>query len=153
MKLCIAVILIFFSFVIAYIRSSEIKRNKNDSKIIFKLSEKIKNNFSAEMLPVFKLSEDFFAAETGETATFSSTDDLIKFINTKYSALPFIKMFTDYLSALPYLPMDELASCFDKLIKIAEKGVNDCEDKYTKEGKNAFILYPGIVTVLILILI
>ena len=105
------------------------------------------------MLPIYKLSEDLLVEGAEEKHVFSSTDDMIIYINDRFKSVPFIKEYSDILSRLPTLAMDELPSCTEKLIKIAEQGLQNCNDKYIKEGKNAYILYPGIVTVLILLLI
>lgn len=153
MKLLISLILVILSLFIAFLKSTELKKNLNDSKILLELSEKIKSNFCSEMLPLYRLSEDFFNKYHEKNLSFSSLDELKRYIGNEFSALPYVSEYVEILSKIPALSSNELSEYCSRLNIIAEKGYKDSCESYKKNGKNAYILFPGIISIFILILL
>ena len=153
MKLAVSFLLVFLSIILAFLKTSDLRYNVKNSLLLLKLSEKIKNNIGGEMRSLLTLSEDFFNENSPSALALTSTDDLINYLNTEFSALPYISEYVSELSKIPVLSSDELYGCSKKLIDIAEKGQAETELRYKKDIKNAYILFPGIISVFILILI
>ncbi len=153
MKLILSFILIFLSFLIALLKTSELKRDVKNAELLLRLSEKIKNNISGEMRSLLTLSKDFFNENSPFSVSFSSPDELISYVNVQFSALPYISEYAGELGKIPTLSADELHGCSKKLIEIAEKGHKDIVMQYKKDSKNAYILFPGIISIFILILL
>lgn len=153
MKLAVSFLLVFLSIILAFLKTSDLRYNVKNSLLLLKLSEKIKNNIGGEMRSLLALSEDFFNENSPSALALTSTDDLINYLNSEFSALPYISEYVSELSKIPVLSSDELYGCSKKLIDIAEKGQAETELHYKKDSKNAYILFPGIISVFILILI
>ncbi len=153
MKLLLSFILVFLSLLLAFIKTSELKRDVKNSELLLRLSEKIKNNISGEMRSLITLSKDFFNENSPATVSFSSPDELFNYVNCEFSALPYISEYIDVLDKIPALSVDELHGCSKKLIEIAENGYKDTVVRYKNDSKNAYILFPGIILIFILILL
>ncbi len=153
MKLIISFILIFLSFLLAFLKASELKRDVKNAEMLLKLSEKIKNNVSGEMCSLLALSGEFFNESSPVALSFSSSDELIDYVCVRFSALPYIFEYVSELGKIPTLSADELYGCSKKLIEISEKGYKDTSLRYKSDSKNAYILFPGIISIFILILL
>ncbi len=154
MKIFFSLILIFLSFLLSALKVSELKRNRENAKLLYKLSERLKSNLSGEMNSAHKLCEDFFNQERqGSPLLFSSFDDLVLYINEEFSALPYISEYLNLLSAFPVLSSDELSDYGEKLVKTAETGYRDHVDKYKKDSRCIYVAFPGIMAVFLLILL
>ena len=153
MKFFIALILIFLSFIVAYIRASDLKRDKERSELLLKLSERLKSNLNAEMHPSYKLCENLLNENSSYNVSFTSSEDMISFIKENFSMLPFINNYTEILALFPTLSSDELFKQCERLSVLAEKGYTESLERLKKDGKNAFVVFPGIITVFILVLL
>ncbi len=153
MKLAVSFLLVLLSILLAYLKTSELRHNVKNSLLLVKLSEKIKNNIGGEMRSLLSLSEEFFNESSPFALAFTSTDILMNYLNTEFSALPYISEYVNELSKIPVLSSDELYGCSKKLIEIAEKGCDEISLRYKNDSKNAYILFPGIISVFILILL
>ena len=153
MKILLSLFLIIFSLIMAHLKASELKNNIEISTLLCRLSNKLKSNFSGEMLPAHAVAENIFNEQGDKNIYFSSVDQLVSYMNEKYSSLPFLKDYTEVLSRLPYLSSDELIDNIEKLNAISEKALVNAKECYNKDGKNAYILFPGIISVFVLILV
>jgi len=153
MKLTLSFLLIFLSLLLAFFKTSELRRDVKNSRLLLKLSEKIKNNITGEMRSLLSISEEILNESASNTISFTSTDAIISYISTEFSHLPYISEYVSELSKIPILSSDELYGCSKKLIEIAEKGQAETEQRYKSDSKNAYILFPGIISIFILILV
>lgn len=153
MKLSIALIIIFLSLILAYMRSRELKKDKETEMILLELAKRIKSSLRTDMLPIYALFGQVINENSDQNRIFSTNEEVNEYIKHELSSAPLTSEYLKILARLPYLPSDELNVYIENLIKVAEKGVKECEDIYLKEGKIAFLLYPGVAAVLILVLI
>lgn len=154
MKIFLSLILIFLSFLLSFLKVSELKRNRDNAKLLYRLSERLKSNLSGEMNSAHKLCEDFFNQERKESPIFfSSFDELVLYINEEFSALPYISEYLNLLSAFPVLSSDELSDYGERLVKTAENGYRDYVCKYKKDSRSVYVAFPGIMAAFLLILL
>lgn len=153
MKAFISLTLILLSFLLSFLKVAELKTDKDKAELLFKLSEKLKENLHGEMHSVFKACEDFFNNNYTEGLSLPSTDALIAYINEEFSGLPYISEYSELLSSFSHLPSDELLKQSERLVGVAEKGYLECAEKYKRDKKSVYIAFPGITAVFILILL
>ncbi len=153
MKITLSFLIIFMSFLMAYYKISELKKIKIKGEHLMKLAEKIKDNLNGEMLSVPRLYENYFNEHYNEKACFSYMNELIPYLNKEFSDVSFIEEYIDILSKFSTLTLDELYKNSEKLINISEKGCKETQEKYNKDSQNAYILFPGIAIIFLLILL
>jgi len=153
MKLYISLILIFLSFLISYVKVSEIKRKKELTEILFKLSETLRQATKLKSKSPYKICEEYLNENYQKELSFNSSEELKSYLNSEFSVIPYISDFTEILTNMSTLSSDELPLACQKLIFITEKGYNECLDTFEMDKKSTYVLFPGIVTILVLILL
>ena len=153
MKIIISSSLFCLSFYIAFIRDSHLKRNVSKCKSLLDFSRVLKRNFEYQMKPLHTVSSDFFLNSDAKNAAFSSPDEVYAYLKENYSTLPFLTDFLSEVSLIPLSAKDVLLFHCEKMIEITEKGLNDRAERYKNDAKNGYILFPGIISIFILVLI
>lgn len=153
MKAIISSALIFLSVLLAYMRSLDLRERLNGSEDLFDLANDVKSNFNGGMRPLHVISSEFFTVKNGKNINFNSPDELISYLNEKYGDLPFISEFARILALIPISVGGELMENCEKLRALAENGVNESKTRYKKDSSRGYILFPGLISIFILILI
>ena len=153
MRLTISLVLICLSVLIAHVKSSELMRSVKQSELLVKLSDEISANINSEMLPVHRVAERIINEAYKTSLSFSSIDELTGYLISVFSSLPHVYEYTRSISDIATLLPDTAFTRCEKISEIAEEGYRNCLEKYKKDGKNMYIIFPGIISVFILVLI
>lgn len=153
MKLLLCVLAVMFSYIAALNKEQKCKSMLESNKILCEIAEKIKENHIYSVIPITDIISEI-ALEHGITITkfddFSSFTD--KFSSFFSNAIGFDEIYEQMINTSSAILSNIDEKC-DLLCKLTAKNYELASLKYEKCKKTVFYVYPGITTIIAIVLL
>ena len=146
MKVIILIAVMAISVYMAFIRVSVLKERLEKSKKMLLLSEKIRKNYLTEMLSPISVCRELCGGEIHTKA------QAIEAIKSEFAGVRGEDEFTERFSKLFTASADELDDICSSLNECASNGYRSVAAEYEKNKDLVYIIYPGIVGIVSIII-
>ena len=150
--LCLMTILTL-SFLMAYLRYRYALNSLNQSRFFSELSDRLYRNLSGEMKKLCDVYNDVYFETFGKKIAFKTTEEVLCSLEKEFAEAENISEIKSGLSKYSVSNGAEIYKTAENLCLTTKKGVEISENKFIKYGKTAFIIYPGVSAMLILMVL
>ena len=144
MRSVIALSVIAFSFIIAFLRHDRLYRVMRSNEFLSILCRAMKRNQGREMLTFKALFCNEYSSFYGKTPTFNSYDDVFEFISKEFCTAIDTECISAMIKKMCFSSKDELDAVYSDLKNLTDNALEKAKEAYGKYGKTSYVIYPSV---------
>ena len=150
MKIICILVILALSFFMAYLRYAYTMKCVKESRFLCDFSDRLYANISEKMSKVNEVYNTAYEETFGEKTDCRTTSDVVDSIRKKFPEAENSDKIIFYIDKYSHSSAWEMRDICENLRSEAFNGLKISENRLTKYGKTAFIIYPGVTAMLIL---